>query len=241
MSVELLTKSTKAREPNLYTSHTLHSLPHLWRVRKAIEVLKGLSPPGSTYADVGCGDGFVTSQIAGAIRAKDPIGYDFNDEALQIGERQFPSIRFRQWNLSAENPPAVKYDLVTCMESLEHVLDLRRSVENLIPIVGSHLLITVPIETGPIGLAKFSAKTILGKETFNGEHLGSRFDYFCRLLRGASVSQFRHNPIHGCWNLHTGFDYRELDNILREYKVKITIQNHGWNRFYIVNCHARTI
>jgi hypothetical protein len=96
--------------------------------------------------------------------------------------------------MTAEGPPDAKFDLVTCMETLEHVLDVQFALKNLLAITGKVLYITVPVEIGPIGLAKFGAKVLLGKPVLNSEHRGSKSEYAIRLLRGGPVSQFRHPP-----------------------------------------------
>ena len=219
---------------SIYTDHNLHSLPHRWRVRQAIRILKQVCPNVSSYADVGCGDGFVTSQIARELRVGHCVGYDFNPEVLELGKRRSPEIAFRRWNFTAEQPPDEKYFLVTCMETLEHVSDMSSAIKGLLSITESWLLITVPIEIGPLGVAKFTAKTLLGRETFNSEHRGSKFDYFRRLIRGAPISHFRQNPENGHWKLHTGFDYRELDDVFHKQQISFEVSNRGWNRFYVI-------
>jgi len=219
---------------SIYTEHNLHSLPHRWRIRQVIRLLQKVCPNVSTYADVGCGDGFVTSQIARELRVDRCVGYDFNSEVLELGKRRSSEIAFRRWNFTTEQPPDEKYFLVTCLETLEHVSNMRSAVKNLLAITEHCLLITVPVEIGPLGLAKFTAKTLLGRETFNSEHQGSKLDYFWSLLRGAPISQFRQNPENGHWKLHTGFDYRELDEILHKQQISFEGRTRGWNRFYVI-------
>jgi 2-polyprenyl-3-methyl-5-hydroxy-6-metoxy-1,4-benzoquinol methylase len=226
---------------SIYTARTLHTLPHRLRVQQIISVLQKQASPSDTYADVGCGDGFVTAKIAKALHCSRCDGYDFNSEVLDFGRQRYPEINFHRWNLAAEPVPAEKYSLVTCLETLEHVVDVRAAVRNLVSITERLLLITVPIEIGPIGFAKFTAKIMLGRETFTKEHEGSKSTYFWNLLRGAPISHFRKHPENGHWQLHTGFDYRELDKILGEERIAFQAQNRGWNRFYwirqiIANC-----
>ena len=226
---------------SIYTDHSLHSLPHRWRVRQIVRHLKQLCPSVPTYADVGCGDGFVTSQIARELQPQRCVGYDFNPEVLELGKQHFPEILFRDWNFANEPLPGPKYALVTCLETLEHVCRMKEAVKNLVSITERYLLITVPIEIGLLGLAKFTTKTLLGRETFSAEHRGSKLDYFCSLVSGAPISHFRQNPENGHWKLHTGFDYRELDRVLGEESVSFEAQNHGWNRFYVIQLADKTV
>lgn len=193
---------------SIYTARTLHSLPHRWRVRQVIRTLKKFAVPGVTYADVGCGDGFVTTQIAMALQCSRCVGYDFNPEVLEFAQQRHPEIDFRRWNVVNEPPSSGKYSIVTCLETLEHVSDIRSALKKLVSI------------------------TILGRETFSSEHEGSRFDYFRRLLSGQPISHFRKHPENGHWKLHTGFDYREIDRILQEEGFPLIACNYNWNRFY---------
>ncbi|HYX51989.1 MAG TPA: class I SAM-dependent methyltransferase [Candidatus Limnocylindrales bacterium] len=219
---------------DIYRLPSLHTLPHRWRVRQTISTLQSLHRHFSTYADVGCADGFVTHQIAEALKTEQTVGFELQEHVAQAGSEQYPDISFRHWNLTSEAPPTEKFDLVTCMETLEHVLDLQFALKNLLAITKDTLLITVPVEIGPLGLAKFGAKVLLRRRVFTGEHRGSKADYAARLLRGAPISHFRHSPEHGYWTLHTGFDYRELDAVLRDIDVCFTARNQGWNRLYVV-------
>jgi 2-polyprenyl-3-methyl-5-hydroxy-6-metoxy-1,4-benzoquinol methylase len=219
---------------SIYTDRSIHTLPHRWRVRQIVRLLQELCPNVPSYADVGCGDGFVTAQIVRELQPKNCIAYDFNPEVLELGKQRFPEIAFCRWNFTADPPPAEKYSLVTCLETVEHVSEMRNAIKSLLSITEHYLLITVPIEIGPLGVAKFTAKAVLRRETFTSENQGSKFDYFRRLLSGAPISQFRKTPENGHWKLHTGFDYRELDALLRSESVSFQASNHGWNRFYVM-------
>lgn len=132
--------------------------------------------------------------------------------------------------------PAGRFDLVTCLETLEHVGDVQRALAALLRMTAKLLLITVPIEVGAIGIAKFAAKTILLRSTFNDELQGSRLLYFSSLLSGSRISQFRRPLSH--FSLHTGFDYRELEELLLSRKLCFEAGTHGWNRFYLIQSNA---
>lgn len=220
-----------------YFTVVLDDFVYLGIQSQVVSILRKYANAGGSYADVGCGDGFVTIQAARAVRCAHCVGYDFNPEVLDLGRMLYPEIDFRRWNPSNEPPPDEKYSVVTCLETLEHVPDLRSTLRSLLSITEHLLLLTVPVEVGPIGLAKFAAKVVMGRETLTAEHEGSKLDYFRTLLRGDSVSRFRVHPEDGHWKLHTGFDHREIHGILEALAVRFRTFTRGWNKFYLV--HAR--
>jgi 2-polyprenyl-3-methyl-5-hydroxy-6-metoxy-1,4-benzoquinol methylase len=156
----------------IYTSNSLDSIPHRIRVRKIIAELKRLAPLDCTYADVGCGGGFVTQRVVGAIRPRFAVGYDLNEELIASASKQFKDISFRVWDASKTAPPADRFELVTCLETLEHVGNLKLTIDNLLAVTSGILLVTVPIEIGLFGTLKFVAKRLLRREVLGAEHSG---------------------------------------------------------------------
>lgn len=133
-----------------------------------------------------------------------------------------------------EAPPPEKFDVVTCLETAEHLPDLGSALSRILAITSKFLLITVPIEIGAVGIGKVVAKTLLGREVIGKERTGSRWQYLNRLLSGGDISSFRTNCHAGYWMSHTGFDYRRLDQYLHSLGVKFRATNRGWNRFYLI-------
>jgi 2-polyprenyl-3-methyl-5-hydroxy-6-metoxy-1,4-benzoquinol methylase len=193
-----------------------------------------------SYADVGCGDGYVTSQVMRATRAKGCNALDSDAALLQVGARVLPDIHFVQFNLNNEAPDGARYDFVTCFETLEHVINLPVAVKNLLRLTkpGGTLLLTVPIEVGSIGIAKFTAKTLLW-----GDRLTEAFaprpklhrQYLRALILGRGIHDFRKpgNAL-GYWPGHWGFDYRTLDTILAEHGAEFRSFRFLTTRFYDV-------
>lgn len=195
-----------------------------------IEEIRRAGPVGS-YADVGCCDGFVTSRIVDAIQPATAIGLDYRPDHVADAQKHFPQINFRQWNLMQDHPSLGKFDVVTCLEMLEHVAPLSRAVESLLSMTGRLLIVTVPIEIGFTGLTKFLAKLAIGRPTLVPfEHEGSRYEYLRCLVRDEPISSFR-RPLDG-YVLHAGFDYRELDALLRP--IPHDVRTVGWNRMYLI-------
>jgi 2-polyprenyl-3-methyl-5-hydroxy-6-metoxy-1,4-benzoquinol methylase len=227
--------SSLAPDDLIYTQFSLHSIPHRIRIRQVISELRRLALRHFTYADLGCGGGSITHRIAQAIGPSQTVGYDSNPDLIDYASRLFPNISFRPWDLAQNSAPQEQYDLVTCLETLEHVENHESALLNLLKITRRILLITVPIELGLLGGAKFGAKMVLGREALTAEHSGSRSAYFKAVLSGGDISRFRTGATAGQWRSHTGFDYRKIDRFLKSQAVNFAARNRGWNRFYQIS------
>jgi 2-polyprenyl-6-hydroxyphenyl methylase/3-demethylubiquinone-9 3-methyltransferase len=82
---------------------------------------------GKRVLDVGCGGGILSDAMAR--RGADVLGVDLSSKALRVAslhalEANTPSVQYREISaeaLAAESPS--EFDVVTCMEMLEHVPD----------------------------------------------------------------------------------------------------------------------
>ena len=90
--------------------------------------IEGLAPlQGRQVLDVGCGGGILTDAMAR--RGAQVLGIDLSRKALRVAELHAleaatPNVAYREVSaeaLAAEQPAA--FDVVTCMEMLEHVPD----------------------------------------------------------------------------------------------------------------------
>ena len=87
---------------------------------------------GKTVLDVGCGGGILSEGMAGL--GADVSAIDLSDKALQVAKLHLlesgKQVNYRKIaveELAAEQP--ARYDVVTCMEMLEHVPDPQSIVE----------------------------------------------------------------------------------------------------------------
>jgi len=93
-----------------------------------LEWIHGIAPvTGRQTLDVGCGGGILTDSLAR--KGAQALGIDLSSKALKVAqlhalEAQTANVRYREISaeaLAAEAPAS--FDVVTCMEMLEHVPD----------------------------------------------------------------------------------------------------------------------
>ncbi|HET6828562.1 MAG TPA: bifunctional 2-polyprenyl-6-hydroxyphenol methylase/3-demethylubiquinol 3-O-methyltransferase UbiG [Ramlibacter sp.] len=99
-----------------------------------LEWIQGLAPlAGKRVVDVGCGGGILADAMAR--KGADVLGIDLASKALKVAqlhalEAGTPNGRYREVSvevLAAEEPAS--FDVVTCMEMLEHVPDRQSIVQ----------------------------------------------------------------------------------------------------------------
>ena len=219
--------STPASNPvdhSLTYRRGLRNLPHRRRLRAIIAALKrGETPAVGSFADVGCSNGYVTAIVREQLRPARTVGFDHIEEHLARGRREHPEIEFRAIDLNRPLPTGHEtFDLVTCFETLEHVGRLDQAIANLLALTrpGGMTLITVPIESGPRGLVKFLLK--VGVFRYSLDELPSRphrfLSYLGALVANRSIARFR-DERRG-WGTHFGFDWREVERILKARDVR---------------------
>lgn len=93
-----------------------------------LEWINGISPlQGQSVLDVGCGGGILADSMAR--KGADVLGIDLSIKALKVAqmhalEAQTPRVDYREVSAEALAAEAAgQFDMVTCMEMLEHVPD----------------------------------------------------------------------------------------------------------------------
>lgn len=218
-----------------YKSKSLKNIPHrirLSRIIKLIETKKKIN----SFIDVGCSNGFLTNTIKEKLSIPKVKGVDFDKENLLIASKNYQNIDFSYLNLNQNLDNNEKYDLVTCLETLEHVGNIKQALKNLLPLKSSDgiIIISVPIEIFFWGTLKFLLKTNLYKYTLDELGKIKYSEYLRSLLKGENISRYR-DPAKSGFGTHFGFDYREIDTFFKSEKIRYKAFNSFTTRFYVLN------
>jgi len=103
-----------------------------------------------------------------------------------------------------------RFDFSIALETLEHIPDglLEGYIQFLAKVTKKQLLVTVPVEVGPVFLAKY-----LAKRSFSSLHNGETDTYTLREVYWATRGKVAHVVRYE----HKGFDYRNLVTMLARY------------------------
>lgn len=100
-----------------------------------------LPRPGAAYLDVGCGPGVLTGLLADRVRAGRVVGVDVTDLGVPFEHRKVdldadPTLPF----------PDATFEVVTCLETLEHVHDTDRLVREIARVLApdGYAIVSVP-------------------------------------------------------------------------------------------------
>jgi 2-polyprenyl-3-methyl-5-hydroxy-6-metoxy-1,4-benzoquinol methylase len=187
---------------------------------------------GGRLLDYGCGDGtFVAMVHAGFIEA---CGVDMDpaqtaDCVRRLGS--LPNVRFGLTSEMARAADTARWDVVTCMEVLEHCLEdeRRRVIDELARLVSPSglVVISVPIEVGPSLLGKQFFRALAGMRRLGDYQHRERYapGELLRAVAGGRVSRPAYEGLgtHGTYSYygHKGFDFRDLE---REIVTRLQIR-----------------
>jgi 2-polyprenyl-3-methyl-5-hydroxy-6-metoxy-1,4-benzoquinol methylase len=217
-----------------YRLNDIRNIAHVMRLRGVLRTLSTrVKNRPRTYADYGCSNGFITSKVAECLSIPHVTGFD-SSENVDVGAHLHPQIRFQRLDLNVVQRALERCDLVTCLETLEHVGNIASAVENVCRsrAPSGTLLITVPIEIGWIGFFKYLVKRFMFR--YDLPLSCNDRQYAAALLRGERIGRFR-APAPG-YGTHFGFDYRDVDELVaRHASAPVEIWNAGTTRFYFIS------
>ncbi len=113
--------------------------------RFIFRLLEGLS--FTTVLDAGCGTGVLLSQIQQKYPHTQLTGSEYSPNGLEYARQRLPNAQFHVLDLSRETLGG-KFDLITCIDVLEHIPDDEAALKNMLAMTAGHLVLSVPL--GPL-------------------------------------------------------------------------------------------
>jgi hypothetical protein len=233
-----------------YRGLALRAFFHRARLRAIRRAIQGAGLAASgRLADFGCSNGFILSELRTSqflYPGWEMWGFDHAPAYIDAARaRGIPGAQFEVFDLDLpEYRRDSEFDLVLCLETLEHTGNYRSGLVKLAAAVclGGHILISVPNEVGIPGVLKYFGRRLLRGERYEGFFRGRpQGTYLRALFTGADLESFRQPPRHG-WGEHLGFDIRRFEGFLDEELLHPgTLQlirrgrtGLGFGRFYLL-------
>lgn len=179
------------------------------------------SGAGGRLLDYGCGDGTFIALTHGTFA--EAVGSDIDDAQLAECRRRLGGMTGVRFVRTADlDGPGGAYDVVTCMEVLEHCVDAerRRVLDDLRRLVakGGRVVISVPIEIGPALLGKQFFRAVAAwrghgdyqhRERYSPREMLAAALARPRLARAEYTVDTPSGALRYCG--HKGFDWRVLE------------------------------
>lgn len=211
----------------IYCPSRVVAWSHGSRFRMAAR-LAAAAGAGRLLLDYGCGDGTFIALTHGTFA--DAVGSDIDADQLAECRRRLVDlnrVQFVHTGALAAERHAGAYDVVTCMEVLEHCVDAERvrvldDLHRLVTQAG-RVIISVPIEVGPALVGKQLFRALAAwrghgdyqhRETYSPRELVAATFARPRLARAEYHVETPSGPLRYCG--HKGFDWRVLERELAE-------------------------
>jgi 2-polyprenyl-3-methyl-5-hydroxy-6-metoxy-1,4-benzoquinol methylase len=207
----------------IYSKSRLISFSHRRRFQVGLDLVTPLAT-SKRILDYGCGDGsFIHALLAADCSPLEVIGAEISDALVEDCRSRFPrrpDLRF----VHIDSLPALsnqgETDLIVCMEVLEHAVEpdsLLLQMHSLLT-KGGFLIVSVPVETGPVLLVKQAARIAAGWRNIGDYRWTSRYsmaEYFKSLFAGSLphiVRPVYRPPGSLPYHCHKGFNWRYLQS-----------------------------
>lgn len=105
---------------------------------------------GKSIVDIGCGTGHFLLALEEYLNKNDIranlFGLEFSEAAIRIAKKTIPNASFIQYDIYDETCAGNQFDIIYCMEVLEHLLYPDKALKNICKMCSIHgkTLITVP-------------------------------------------------------------------------------------------------
>lgn len=119
-------------------------LSHIDKKEPVFTKLKNMRPQGSTLLDVGCGNGRFLEHAQNYFKC---TGVDPSSAAISQAQNYAPSADFVKGSVyQLSNLKLNQFDIVTCFDALEHLVDYDRAIQEIIQLLkpGGLFIFSVP-------------------------------------------------------------------------------------------------
>jgi len=123
----------------IYGPSARHTRRFVFSLLRGLEIISVL--------DAGCGTGLLLQQILEKYPSAEVTGLEYSAQGLEIAKARLPKADFNTIDLSEQNL-GKKFDLITCIDVLEHIDDDRAALNNLLAMTGKYMILSVPL--GPL-------------------------------------------------------------------------------------------
>jgi SAM-dependent methyltransferase len=113
--------------------------------RFIFKMLQGLA--FDSLLDAGCGTGVLLQKIHSKYPQARLTGFEYSPEGLNFARKRLPNSEFMTVDLSKQSLGR-KFDLITCIDVLEHISDDQAALRNLLDMTAKYLILSVPL--GPL-------------------------------------------------------------------------------------------
>ncbi|OGG00992.1 hypothetical protein A2153_05990 [Candidatus Gottesmanbacteria bacterium RBG_16_38_7b] len=96
--------------------------------------------------DAGCGEGYMAKEILSVMPSLDYTGIDLSKQALKKAQKRVPDVIFIKGSLNSLPFKNNSFDLVICLEVLEHLNNPGEGLKELFRVTDKICLISVPDE-----------------------------------------------------------------------------------------------
>lgn len=108
------------------------------------EIVVGLQP--STLLDAGCGEGFVADIFQKAMPGARITGFDVLEDSVKLASLRNPLASFAVGDIYDTGFEDSSFDVVYCLEVLEHLHEPDRALRELARVARKHVVLSVPHE-----------------------------------------------------------------------------------------------
>lgn len=180
---------------------------------------------GGRLLDYGCGDGTLVAMVHDSFR--EAVGLDVDPRQIDECTARLGALPGVRFALTSTLPDAGSWDVVTCMEVLEHCLEAerRRVIGTLAGLVkrSGVVVVSVPIEVGPSLAGKQFVRAIAGWRRLGDYAHRERYSplELARSMAGLPVPRavLEGRGANGPYRYHghKGFDYRDVAGELAQH------------------------